>query len=69
MTTTHAAAPDRLLQAAITALSVDLQDSRAEALSAASPELRSWFDGRSQGIERALRVLDDALDPDYQRRA
>lgn len=65
---TRATAPtEELLQLVTTKLSIELQDSRAEAASASSEELRSWFDGRAQGLEIAARVLDEVLC--YQRRA
>lgn len=54
----------RLIQAATTSIAIELQDSRSEAAAAASDAQRSWFDGRAQGLERALELLGA-----YQRRA
>lgn len=58
-----------LLTAATTTLAVELQECRAEAACAATDGLRSWFDGRAHGLERALELLDSAVEIDYQRRA
>lgn len=60
---------DRLLTVATTRLEAELHECRAEAACASSEAMRSWFEGRTQGLEDALRMLDDVLRPRYQRRA
>lgn len=60
---------EQLLTVATARLEAELRDCRAEASCECSEPLRSWFDGRTQGLEDALRVLEQVLQPRYQRRA
>lgn len=65
-------ASERRSELAATTLTVELQESRSEALAAHTDDLRAWHEGRATGLERALSILDQlgrTAPRSYQRRA